>query len=121
MVELASSGWLEITSSSTRVHGWDEYGSINIASVTTADEGSERASRYVLQDFVITRVNIVQWDGEGVVVDAGIELISAKGESLSAVAVDIPGAIFVTLPGDPEPLAWQFPVIEYIRLAIKSS
>lgn len=69
-------------------------------------------------ELYVARTEIVRWLGAGLIVDAGIRLHFSDGRLLSVVAVDIPGAMCLTLPGHTEPQSWQFPANQYACVAV---
>lgn len=118
-LEFSSGYSLEITSSSTLVRGWDEYGTINLALAASAVNDVDQVGPSELVGFVVGQIRILRWQSNGILVDAGIEFRSKHGgEVFSAVAVDIPGAFSMSLPGD-APKNWQFPADEYARVDIQ--
>jgi len=103
---------LEITSSSTLVRGWDQYGKINLALAPSAVSDGDQVGLSELVGFVIGQIRILRWQSNGILVDAGIEFRSQDGgEVFSAVAVDIPGAFSMSFPSG-APKNWQFPADE---------
>jgi len=109
---------LEITSSSTLVRGWDEYGTINLSLAPCAVSDGDQVGLAELVGFVVGQISILRWRRDGILVDAGIEFRSKDGgEVFSAVAVDIPGAFSMSFPGAP-PKNRQFPADEYARVGL---
>jgi hypothetical protein len=111
---------LELTSSSTVAQGWDEFGTINVEATSGASVGlgCEWCCLELSEDREVVRVEIVRWQGGGLIVDSGIRLHFADGRFLWAVAIDLPGALLLTMPGEPSPDYWQFPANEYSFAAI---
>ncbi len=112
---------IELASSSTGVRSWDEFGTINIRSV---DRQSDCTSCHwidlELPDGLVTdRIDVICWSGQGLIVDAGIEVRLTNGQSLSIVAIDIPGALSIAMPGAPVRGDWQFPQSEYSTLNLQ--
>nr|TKK08841.1 hypothetical protein SrhCFBP13529_01070 [Stenotrophomonas rhizophila] len=111
---LASGDSLEITASSTLLQGWDEIGTINLALKQAFVDHGALIELPGFAGFVIDRVSIVQWHGEGAIADAGLAFHASDGHSFSAVSIDLPGAFRITGPGDQESAAWQFPESQYV-------
>lgn len=115
-LEFSSGYSLEITSSSTLVRGWDEYGTINLALAPSAVSDGNQVGLSELVGFVVGQISILRWQPDGILVDAGIEFRSKDGgEVFSAAAVDIPGAFSMSFPRG-APKNWQFPADEYARV-----
>ena len=106
---------LELTSSSTVVQGWSEYGTINIEALRGPfDQAICELQNWTFEDrLTVAKVEIACWRGDGLVVPAGIRLHFSSGSVLSVVAWDVPGAMRLTLPDEAAPLCWQFPIDEY--------
>ncbi|HDS1674818.1 TPA: hypothetical protein QEL58_000294 [Stenotrophomonas maltophilia] len=111
---------LELTSSSTVVQGWDEFGTINVEILSSAlvESKHEWVNLELSEALDVTRVEVVRWQGAGLIVDSGIRLHFSDDRILSIVAVDVPGALLLTLPGDVVPCSWQFPADEYVFVSI---
>lgn len=116
-----SNVFLELTSSSTVVQGWDEFGTINveILSGVLVESKCEWVNLELSEALDVTCVEVVRWQGAGLIVDSGIRLHFSDGRILSVVAVDVPGALLLTLPGDVAPCSWQFPADEYVFVSIE--
>lgn len=112
---------LELTSSSTVPQGWDEFGTINVEVLSRrAVESTSGWGNLDLPEVLdVVRIEIVRWHGDGLIVDSGIRLHFADGRTFSAVALDVPGALLLTMPGDVAPAFWQFPAGEYSFVAIE--
>lgn len=111
----------ELTSSSTVAQGWDEFGTINVEVLSrrAVESTSEWGNLDLQEDLDVVRVEIVRWQGDGVIVDSGIRLHFADGQTFSAVASEMPGALLLTMPGEVAPALWQFPAGEYSFVAIE--
>lgn len=112
---------LEVTSSSTVVQGWDEFGTINIEILSGAltESECEWVNLELSEALDVTCVEVVRWQGAGLIVDSGIRLRFSDDRILSVVAVDVPGALLLTLPGDVAPCSWQFPANDYVYVSIE--
>ncbi|MBJ7515208.1 MAG: hypothetical protein JHC82_02810 [Stenotrophomonas sp.] len=125
-MQTASSAWqvilrfdsdmsFELTSSSTVAQGWDELGTINVEVLSgcAVESTCEWSNLELPDDLEVVRAEIVRWQGNGLIVDSGIRLHFADGRTFSAVALDVPGALLLTMPGEVAPASWQFPAAEY--------
>lgn len=112
---------LEVTSSSTVVQGWDEFGTINVEILSSAltESACEWVTLELSEALDVTSVEVVRWQGAGLLVDSGIRLHFSDDRILSVVAVDVPGALLLTLPGDVAPWSWQFPANDYVYVSIE--
>jgi len=112
---------LELTSSSTVAQGWDEFGTINVEVLSrrAVESTSEWGNLDLQEDLDVVRIEIVRWQGDGLIVDSGIRLHFADGQTFSAVASEMPGALLLTMPGEVAPALWQFPAGEYSFVAIE--
>ncbi|WP_353098633.1 hypothetical protein [Stenotrophomonas lactitubi] len=112
---------LELTSSSTVAQGWDEFGTINVEVLSRGaiESTCELDNLELPEDLDVVRAEIVRWQGGGLIVDSGIRFHFADGRTLSAVALDVPGALLLTMPGEVAPAFWQFPAGEYFFVAIE--
>ncbi|KRG48680.1 hypothetical protein [Stenotrophomonas beteli] len=110
---------LELTSSSTVAQGWEEFGTINVEVASGAAVGLECEwhSLELSEGREVVQVEIVRWQGAGLIVDSGIRLRFADGRFFWAVAFDLPGTLLLTMPGEPSPDYWQFPADEYFFAA----
>ncbi|WP_367346177.1 hypothetical protein [Stenotrophomonas bentonitica] len=122
VLELDSGDYLELTSSFTRTTGWTEFGSVNIAAFQGEFKGS--SSKWVElpldREFVIGALDIIRMNGDGVTVDSGVRISSVDGRVFTAVSIDIPGAMLVTMPGEVPPMEWQFPFSDYAFVPLSS-
>ncbi|WP_312252892.1 hypothetical protein [Stenotrophomonas sp.] len=111
---------IELTCSSTSIESWKEFGTVNVEVVESHVAGPcrEYAMLELPDELYVARTEIVRWLGAGLIVDAGIRLHFSDGRLLSVVAVDIPGAMCLTLPGHTEPQSWQFPANQYACVAV---
>lgn len=111
---------LELTSSSTVAQGWDEFGTINVEVLPEAavESTCEWSDLELPEDLDVVRTEIVRWQGDGLIVDSGIRLHFGNGRTFSAVALDVPGALLLTMPGENAPDSWQFPASEYSFVVI---
>ncbi len=114
---------LELTSSSTVVQGWDEFGTINVEILSSAlvESKCEWVNLELSEALDVTCVEVVRWQGAGLIVDSGIRLHFSDDRILSVVAMDVPGALLLTLPGDAAPCSWQFPADEYVFVSIEGA
>jgi len=112
---------LELTSSSAVAQGWDEFGTINVEVLSrrVVESTSEWGNLDLQEDLDVVRVEIVRWQGDRLIVDFGIRLHFADGQTFSAVASEMPGALLLTMPGEVAPALWQFPAGEYSFVAIE--
>lgn len=112
---------LELTSSSTVAQGWDEFGTINVEVLAgvAVESMCEWENLQFPEGLAVVRAEIVRWQGEGLIVDSGIRLHFSDGRTFSAVALDVPGALLLTMPGEVAPPSWQFPAREYSFVAIE--
>jgi hypothetical protein len=67
----------------------------------------------------VVRIEIVRWQGDGLIIDSGIRLHFADGQTFSVVASEMPGALLLTMPGEVAPALWQFPAVQYSFVAIE--
>ncbi len=111
---------LELTSSSTVAQGWDEFGTINVELLPDAavESTCEWSDLELTEDLAVVRTEIVRWQGDGLIVDSGISLHFGNGRTFSAVALNVPAALLLTMPGENAPDAWQFPADEYSFVVI---
>ena len=111
---------IELTCSSTSIESWEEFGTVNVEVTKgcVAEAGREHAMLELPDKLHVARTEVVRWLSAGLIVDAGIRLHFSDGRMLSAVAVDIPGAMCLTLPGHTEPQSWQFPANQYACVAV---
>lgn len=115
LLELEGDVHVELSSSSTVVNGWTEYGTVNIAVLQKELQGldCEWIDLCLPSTFVVGAVAIIRWTGDGLTVDSGLRLESVDGSVLTVVSVDVPGAMRITMPGQVLPVEWQFPVSDY--------
>lgn len=111
---------IELTCSSTSIESWEEFGTVNVEVIEgrVAEPSCEHVMLELPDKLYVARTEIVRWLGAGLIADAGIRLHFSDGRMLSAVAVDIPGAMCLTLPGHTEPQSWQFPAKQYVCVAV---
>lgn len=114
---------IELTSSSTLVKEWDEFGTINVDILSSAmtESTNDWVDLELSEALDVICVEVVRWKSAGLLVDSGIRLHFSAGRILSVVAVDVPGALLLTLPGDIAPCSWQFPEDEYVFVAIEEA
>lgn len=120
ILKFSSDVSIEITCSNTVVERWEAFGSVNVEvlACATADLACASAIHELPKGLCVARTEIVRWKSAGLIVDAGIRLQLSDGRTLTAVALDAPGAVCLTLPGDTDPQSWQFPAHEYVYVAM---
>lgn len=112
---LSNNRGLEITSSSTEVGGWVEYGTINVEVSSPPVSVSKEVKEVGFDDFLIASIQILIADERGFQIEAGLVIESNDSREIMFVASDIPGSFSVLLPGGTGRLDPQFPLSQYHR------
>jgi hypothetical protein len=106
---------VEITSSSTCVEGWDEFGTVNVTLANSA-----LVAGTVPVDLSIKHVGVLLFANESVVVESGLTLESENGAEIVIAAGQLPGSMSLKAAFQECKFEPQFPESAYDRTPLSA-
>lgn len=117
LLTLSSGVLVELCSLCNDLGDWQEVGSLRLRYITgkVHDAPGLEWVPYKLNEFIVGRVDKVEYSEPNFHTECGLCLVSLNGEELWIVAGPAPGSVSVRLPNSCENFVTEFPVDEYTR------